>query len=161
MTVNASEQIDLTVLGEDISLNLVTEGPLGSVKADLGQIEQVLMNLAVNARDAMPRGGKISIQTANVTLDEPYAFHLDRPMLPGNYVVLSFSDTGCGMDNATKARIFEPFFTTKDLNGTGLGLWISAGIVERHQGRLRVRSSDKPTRHGTVFTLFLPCKEVE
>jgi len=110
-------------------------------------IRQVLNNLIANAIDAMRTGGRLIIRAHDAPANG----------IPG--VRITIADTGHGMNAATAARIFEPFFTTKDLNGTGLGLWISAGIVERHQGHLRVRSSDHPTRHGTVFTLFLPCKE--
>lgn len=112
-------------------------------------IRQVLNNLIANAIDAMRKGGRLIVRAHDTHVGD----------VPG--VRITIADTGHGMSAATQARAFEPFFTTKDLNGTGLGLWISAGIVERHQGRLRVRSSDNPARHGTVFTLFLPCKEVE
>jgi len=112
-------------------------------------IRQVLNNLIANAIDAMRNGGRLMIRAHNATSNG----------IPG--VRITIADTGHGMNAATLARIFEPFFTTKDLNGTGLGLWISTGIVERHQGHLRVRSTDDPIRHGTIFTLFLPCKEVE
>ena len=110
-------------------------------------IRQVLNNLIANAIDAMRKGGRLIMR----------AHDAHSNGIPG--VRITIADTGHGMSRSTAARIFEPFFTTKDLNGTGLGLWISAGIVERHQGHLRVRSTDHPTRHGTVFTLFLPCKE--
>ena len=110
-------------------------------------IRQVLNNLIANAIDAMRMGGRLIIR----------AHDAHSNGIPG--VRITIADTGHGMNAATTARIFEPFFTTKDLNGTGLGLWISTGIVERHQGHLRVRSTDDPIRHGTVFTLFLPCKE--
>jgi PAS domain S-box-containing protein len=110
-------------------------------------IRQVLNNLIANAIDAMRKGGRLIVRAHNAHRDD----------IAG--VRITIADTGHGMSVATQARAFEPFFTTKDLNGTGLGLWISAGIVERHQGRLRLRSSDNPERHGTVFTLFLPCKE--
>ncbi len=110
-------------------------------------IRQVLNNLIANAIDAMRTGGRLIIRAHDAHVG---AIHGVR---------ITIADTGHGMSAATQARAFEPFFTTKDLNGTGLGLWISAGIVERHQGRLRARSSDNPARHGTIFTLFLPCKE--
>jgi len=112
-------------------------------------IRQVLNNLIANAIDAMRTGGQLVIRAHDAHHDGVHG------------VRITIADTGHGMSAAVQARAFEPFFTTKDLNGTGLGLWISAGIVERHQGQLRVRSTDHPTRHGTVFTLFLPCKEVE
>jgi len=112
-------------------------------------IRQVLNNLIANAIDAMRNGGRLMMR----------AHSARQNGVDG--VRITIADTGHGMTKATLARIFEPFFTTKDLNGTGLGLWISAGIVERHQGQLKVRSSDSPGHHGTVFTLFLPCKEIE
>src|SRR3989475_1302715 len=106
------------VIGEDIELVMIPGSELGAVKADLGQIEQVIMNLAVNARDAMPNGGKLTIETANVVLDESYA-RLHTPLEPGEYVMLAISDTGAGMDTETQTHIFEPFFTTKGPKGTG------------------------------------------
>ena len=112
-------------------------------------IRQVLNNLMANAIDAMRKGGRLIIRAHDAHSNGIHG------------VRITIADTGHGMSAATAARIFEPFFTTKDLNGTGLGLWISAGIVERHQGHLRVRSSESATRHGTIFSLFLPCKEVE
>jgi signal transduction histidine kinase len=110
-------------------------------------IRQVLNNLIANAIDAMRTGGRLILRAHDCT----------RAGCHG--VRIAIADTGTGMSPTVLARAFEPFFTTKDLNGTGLGLWISAGIVERHQGRLRVRSTDDPRRHGTTFTLFLPRKE--
>src|SRR5579864_1390030 len=116
------------LIGEDIDLVMIPGPELGAVKADPGQIEQVIMNLAVNARDAMPHGGKLTIETANVTLDESYA-RLHPPAEPGEYVMLAISDTGVGMDAETQSRIFEPFFSTKGPKGTGLGLSMVYGIV--------------------------------
>ena len=108
------------MIGEDVDLVMVPGADLGAVRADAGQIEQVIMNLAVNARDAMPAGGKLTLETSNVSLDEDYArFH--APLKPGNYVMLAISDTGAGMDAETQSHIFEPFFTTKGVKGTGLG----------------------------------------
>jgi PAS domain S-box-containing protein len=118
-------------------------------------IRQVLNNLIANAADAMRTGGRLMIRAHKAQLRN-HAREGDAAR-PG--VRITIADTGHGMSQATMRRIFEPFFTTKDLNGTGLGLWISAGIVERHQGSIRVRSSDRAGRSGTVFTLFLPCEE--
>jgi len=114
-------------------------------------IRQVLNNLIANAIDAMRNGGRLIVRAHDALL------HAESE--PRRGVRITIADTGHGMSPTILTRIFEPFFTTKDLNGTGLGLWISAGIIDRHQGRIRVRSSDHPDRHGTVFSLLLPCKE--
>lgn len=151
--VHHASRMLLRMIGEDISLVFRPTEPLGSAYADLGQIEQVLMNLAVNARDAMPRGGKIVIETANVDLDENSG-QGDQPVKPGRYVTLSVSDTGTGMDEATMAKAFEPFFTTKEAGkGTGLGLSTARGIVKQCGGY--IWASSEPGR-GTTFKIYLP-----
>ncbi len=147
------ERLLKSVIGEDIELRIQPAAGLANIKVDPSQIEQVIMNLAVNARDAMPGGGRIEVATANVELDEAYINR--RPVVrPGSYVQLVVSDTGCGMDEHTQSRIFEPFFTTKQSgNGTGLGLATVYGIVKQSGGNVWVYS--EPGR-GTAFKVYLP-----
>jgi PAS domain S-box-containing protein len=140
------------MIGEDIDLVMTPGQNLWSVRADAGQIEQVIMNLAVNARDAMPSGGKLTIETANITLDEEYA-RLHAPLHAGDYVMVSLSDTGAGMDTETQSHIFEPFFTTKGPKGTGLGLSTVYGIVKQSGGYIWVFSE---VGRGTTFKIYLP-----
>jgi len=141
------------LIGEDIRLITSVETGLGLVKVDGGQIGQVIMNLAVNARDAMPKGGTISVQATNVSLDDEYARN-HVGVQSGPYVMLSVSDTGCGMDAQTKARMFEPFFTTKEQGkGTGLGLSTVYGIVKLHNGHISV---DSTQGMGSTVKIYLP-----
>ena len=141
------------LIGEDIELITRMDPSLGRVKADPGQLEQVIMNLAINARDAMPQGGKITIETSNVEPAEAAARQL-APAQPGPHVKLVVRDTGCGMDAETQAHIFEPFFTTKEEGkGTGLGLSTVYGIIKQSGGGIHVQSA--PER-GATFTVYLP-----
>ena len=143
----------LPMIGEDIDLVIAPGSSLGSVRANLSQVEQIIMNLVVNARDAMPHGGKLIVSTGNAELDETYASH-HPPARPGSYVLLSVSDTGSGMSPEILPHIFEPFFTTKQPGkGTGLGLSVVDGIVNQSGGYVSVYS--EPGR-GTTFKVYLP-----
>ena len=155
LTVSELETMLRRLIGEDVTL-VTRYGPgLGRVRADLGQVEQVLMNLVVNARDAMPQGGALTIETANATIAAGDA--LGGAVESGSYVVVSVSDTGVGMDEATRAHIFEPFFTTKGPGkGMGLGLATVYGIVTQSGGHVEV---DTEVGRGTTFRIYLPRTE--
>jgi CheY-like chemotaxis protein len=152
--VRETEKMLRRLIGEDVLLSVDVDPGLGEVEIDAGQVEQIVMNLAANARDAMPHGGKLTIEAANVSVGEDEA--RARPgTSSGRYVRLSVADTGAGMDAATRARIFEPFFTTKDVGkGTGLGLAVVYGIVRQNRGTITVES--EPGR-GTRFDIDFPC----
>jgi two-component system, cell cycle sensor histidine kinase and response regulator CckA len=141
------------LIDENIDLQIVVGKDLGRVKADSGYVGQILMNLAVNARDAMPHGGKLTIETSNITLDENYA-HTHAGVAPGGYVMLAFSDTGCGMTDEVQAHLFEVFFTTKpEGKGTGLGLATCQTIVKQCGGHIDVYSK---LGKGTIFKIYFP-----
>ena len=154
LTLNLEKMLR-RLLREDIELVTALEPALGLVHADPGQLEQVIVNLAVNARDAMPDGGRLTIETANVTLDDGFSALPEGG--PGDYVMLAVSDTGHGMTDAVKAHIFEPFFTTKETGeGTGLGLSIAKTIVSRHGGSIALESE---VGKGTTVRVSLPLAE--
>jgi PAS domain S-box-containing protein len=146
------------LMGEDVETHIVPAPGLHAVMADAGQIEQVIMNLAINARDAMPRGGKLTLETANVTFDEQSVGRYSE-LEPGDYVMLAITDTGTGMSEKVKARLFEPFFTTKDVGqGTGLGLSTCYGIIKQSGGHISVYSE---LAIGTTFKIYLPQIEAQ
>ena len=151
--VSSMEKMLRRVIGEDVELITQLDPNIGNIKADPGQLEQVLLNLAINARDAMSKGGKLTFQTANNTLGAEFA--RENPgSQAGEYVMLAISDTGAGMDERTRARIFEPFFTTKDVGkGTGLGLAMVYGIVKQSGGYITVESSPGA---GATFRIYFP-----
>jgi PAS domain S-box-containing protein len=147
------EKMLIRLIGADVTLRVAYGADIGNVRADVGQLEQVITNLVVNARDAMPRGGWLTIDTANVELTEPYV-EAHQVAEVGSYIVVAVTDTGTGMSAETRARIFEPFFTTKDKGkGTGLGMSTSYGIVQQSGGYIWVYSE---LGRGTTFKIYLP-----
>ncbi len=153
-TVADIERMLARLIGENVELSTSLDPQLGRVEVDPGQVEQVIMNLAVNARDAMPRGGTLTIETANVDLTEAESLQHSYPVTPGRYVRVLVGDTGVGMDAPTLSHLFEPFFTTKGVDkGTGLGLATVYGIVKQSKGHIWVRSA---LGEGTTFTILLP-----
>lgn len=156
--VNGMSKMLRRLIGENVELHTLFETSLGHVRADQGQIEQVIMNMAINARDAMPGGGKLTIRTANVFIDQKTSFR-NRELEIGEYVMLSIGDTGVGMNDEIKSHLFEPFFTTKGIGkGTGLGLATSYGIICQSGGDVRVYSEPNS---GTTFKIYLPRTNAE
>jgi CheY-like chemotaxis protein len=152
LVMGVSELLRRT-LGESVSMETVLAGEVWKTMADANQLENALLNLAVNARDAMAQGGRLTVETANIYLDEEYAA-AHRDVRPGQYVMIAVSDTGCGMDKATLDQVFEPFFTTKDAgHGTGLGLSQVYGFIKQSNGHVKLYSE---VGQGTVAKLYLP-----
>jgi PAS domain S-box-containing protein len=152
--VSDMEKMLRRMIGEDVDLTISLDRSLGRIRADQGQIEQVIMNLVVNARDAMPSGGKLVIEAVNFEIDRAFASRYAYPVLPGAYILLTVSDSGTGMDAPTQQRIFEPFFTTKEKGkGTGLGLSTVYGVVKQSNGYIDVSST---LGKGTTFNIYLP-----
>jgi CheY-like chemotaxis protein/anti-sigma regulatory factor (Ser/Thr protein kinase) len=144
------------LLGDDVEILIVPKSPMAVVEADPGQLDQIVVNLAVNARDAMPHGGKFILETGSVRFDQEFADQ-HQAMAAGKYILLTVSDTGTGMDETTMSRIFEPFFTTKETGkGTGLGLATVYGIVKQSAGHILAYSE---LGHGTTFKIYLPSAE--
>ena len=151
-TIKGFEKLLRRTLRENIDFEIKKAPAVPTVKADIGQLEQVIMNLCVNAQDAMPEGGKLILETAVAELDEHYV--MEHPgVKPGSYVMMSVSDTGCGIDAETQKHIFEPFFSTKGEQGTGLGLATVYGIIKQHSGNIWVYSEQGK---GTVFKIYIP-----
>ena len=153
--VMAMDKLLQRIIGEDVHLKTLTGHAPCMINADRGQVEQVILNLAVNARDAMPTGGKLTIEVRKVSLDYRYSRE-HAGVEPGEYIMLAVSDTGTGMDEKTRSRLFEPFFTTKGEKGTGLGLATAYGIITQHGGSILCYSE---IDHGTTFKVYLPIAE--